>query len=89
MRIPASVCVSFAFSLAFFFLFILSFTDLFYLILHYSYSLDACLSSKWRQKGCGFRCKEEEEELRELWAGKPNCNQNTMYQKSLFSVKGG
>jgi hypothetical protein len=69
--ISASICVSCAFSLAFF-LFILSFTDLFDLILHYYYSLAACLSSKQRQKACGSRWKEKEEECRELREGK-NC----------------
>lgn len=55
-------------------------------LLFYYHSLDDCLLSKKRQKGCGFRWEGVLGESRRSW-GRGNCNWNILYKKIFFQSK--
>lgn len=86
-----SICISHAFSWVIFFslfchitkfvCFVLSY---FYLILFY-YSLDACLFSKERQRGCESGWERWWDGLWRSWR-RINYNHNVLYERNLFSV---
>lgn len=88
MYVSASICVSWAFSLASFLILVCFvpfwFVYVCFYIIFYYYSF--CLFSKERHKGCRYR---QEGKNRLTWRRQErrNCNLNILYEKNLFSVK--